>query len=173
MTRERAKELLEVIEWWLNGGNLWYCNHYGIWIKIDDNYDLEFSNDSLYYVIEDKHFESRKAYALRKPIEYRLENSNTAWNLLKCENELWLQFYEYRVYRPKWYEIEKNIGKVIMVRDDSYKRWVPRIFMEYKLGDSYPFKTDKLSWKLGRLITMDDIADTISEDEEDLVKNPK
>ena len=158
MTRERAKELLKAIEWWSNGGNLWYCNYHGVWEKINNNCNLEFSNDSLWYVIEDKHFEARKAHALGKFIEVLREGK---WFRLKGTPS-WGEDYEYREAKLNWYELEENVGKVVMARDKVSEEWNVGKFQSYTKGEEYPFMIGCGNWKQARLLT-----------EEDLVKNPK
>ena len=161
MTRERAKELLPAIEWWANGGDLWfYDTSVKKWYNYEDVHkDVYFeSEDPTAYVVGDKHLEARKAYALGKPIEWRHINSNDNWKPVTDNIALWYAGSEYRPAKPKWYEDEKNIGKIVMVRDYDNEKWRVGKFEKFTAGREFPFTVDGGAWKQARLLTEADIV---------------
>jgi hypothetical protein len=69
MTRLQCKELQEAFNHFANGGNLWrYNNRLNEW-KIQTTIEPVNKESN---IIEDQHFEARKAYALGEEIEYRI-----------------------------------------------------------------------------------------------------
>ena len=155
MTRERAKELLKAIEWWSKGGDLWWYNHNIKQWRRYVGYDIDFNdlkpNEA---IIEDKFFETRKAYALGKPIEYKNTYAGTnEW--VEIKRPEWLDNVEYREIKPQWYEMKENIGKAIMVRDYDSQKWKPAVFTYYIKHLNYPFNG---IWKQARLVIEDDLA---------------
>ena len=92
MTIEKAKELLPAIKHFIDGGNLWwYYYAYNEWYK---QRNIFFANYPC-NIIEDKHFEARKAYALCKEIEQRVYG-NKEWHTIR--NPIWNNS---DTYRPK------------------------------------------------------------------------
>ncbi len=106
MTREQAKLLSPVIKYFADGGNLWCYTTQREWIKQSEV--LLFQNYA--NIIEDKHFEARKAFALGEDIEKRAkyqDNSTGKW--YTDINPTWNNIsYEYRpkpkepVYEWQW-----------------------------------------------------------------------
>ena len=158
MTRERAKELLPAIKHWSEGNALWYYrksvqNWYSYTTEKLSFEDILKTD----YIIEDKHFEARKAYALSKPLEYR-RFGTTEWKPV-TNNPQWLSSYEYREAKPKWYELKENIGKAIMVREHDDQEWFVHSFKSYDPCSDYPFHIiPASSWKQARLLTNNEIA---------------
>ena len=105
MTKEQLKKWLPEITHWVNGGDLYIYN------PIDDTWNLKinkiFRVDQI-YVIEDKHFEARKAFALDEDIESRYIGEDD-WTLQLYP--VWDLCTEYRpkpkepVYEYQWYDI--------------------------------------------------------------------
>ena len=95
MTKEQAKKWLPEISHWANGGGLWFYNIHNEWQKKTLD---EFRINQI-YVIEDQHFEARKAHALGKHIESKLTNSVGLFS-----NDLCPTWSEYNSYRPKFNE---------------------------------------------------------------------
>jgi len=91
MTRKQTLELLPIITHFANGGELWYCNtEQGVW----EIQTLLFENSTVACnIMEDKHFEARKAHALGEEIEYLSCDGN--W--LTDKTPAWLM----DEYRPK------------------------------------------------------------------------
>ena len=93
MTREQAKELQEAFNHFAEGGKLWSYD-YSHWFKqqgiISDGSAMETDN-----IIEDKHFEARKAHALGETIQVRQGN-----DFSDIRVPLWEQ-REGSEYRPK------------------------------------------------------------------------
>ncbi len=91
MTKEQVKKWRPEIIYWVNGGNLWIRSNEN-WLKCDND-DLVFERDI--YVIEDKHFEARKAFALGEPVEVNLTlHGITPW--ASVEFPLWDDTHNYR-----------------------------------------------------------------------------
>ena len=157
MTRERAKELLPAIEFWANGGDLWWYNHI---IKEWQKYltcDIDFNDlEPNEIVIGDCHLEARKAYALSKPIEVK-RGLSMEWEPVSSKPS-WCSTYKYRETKPKWYELKENIGKVIMVKDYDSKEWYAGKFKKFIEGAKFPFTVNDGNWEQARLLTDDDIA---------------
>ena len=93
MKRKEAKELLPVITHFTNGGNLWCCIR-GVWQQ-----QIEILINPVFpaNIIEDRHFEARKAYALGKKIEIKAYNNK--WR--ECNHPT---FTDLCKYRPKQQE---------------------------------------------------------------------
>ena len=92
MTKEQLKKWLPEINHWINGGDLYA---YG---PIDDTWTLKigdtFRTDQI-YVIKDRHFEARKAFALGEKVESRYIGKDD-WLL-----QLFPTWGPYLEYRPK------------------------------------------------------------------------
>ncbi len=77
MRREQVKKSIQEIEFWANGGNLWkYSKRAKQWVLwLGDIYDfMQAGKES--FVMEDDHFEARKAFALGDPIEVSIQGSD-------------------------------------------------------------------------------------------------
>jgi hypothetical protein len=98
MNRSRAKELLPAIEYWANGGNVWWYNKQGCVWRLHLGEMSFTSAATTMYVIEDKHFEARKAYALGEEIECR-HTCNAPWFTM-VGTPLWFDTYDYQP-KPK------------------------------------------------------------------------
>jgi len=140
MNREQAKKWLPEIAHWANGGDLWGC--------VDNEwYIIEAANMSFtnkIYVIEDKHFEARKAFALGEPIEQQsrsftwFDNSSPDWSGDK--------------YRPKIKEWHDNIpkeGVLCWVWDsDGNEKFGAKIVTSHRSKWQFRFQTiDNSGWK--------------------------
>ena len=84
MKQEDLKELLPEIIHFANGGNLWYVDTLNKWRKQSS---ISFRGLKTENIIEDKHFEARKAHALGKTVVFIDDNgtpqavtSNIAWS---------------------------------------------------------------------------------------------
>jgi len=114
MTKNKVKKLLPALEHFANGGNLW-CYNEKEWFKQSELYTRS-KEGYIDNIIEDRHFEARKAHALGEEIEscggmgerWRLETYN-----------LWDDEMEYRpklkepIYEWQWYEkISDNYFKL-------------------------------------------------------------
>ena len=142
MTREQAKRWLKEIEWWGNGGNLWdYDFPKKRWIKwnIEDIYFN--SNHPATYIIEDEHFEARKAWALGEPIQYRRKISDGEWKTMQPGNDEpgWHDDYEYRVKRSEWYRNIPEQGILCRVWDTGRMGDRFYIITEYVGNSRTPF----------------------------------
>ena len=103
MNKEECKKLLPAITHFVNGGELWYySNTDRKWYK-QDNFITQAEGSKIHNIIEDKHFEARKAYALGGEIEFRL-TCMSSW-LYSSKEPSWNE-YEYRpkepVYEWQW-----------------------------------------------------------------------
>ncbi len=113
MNREETKKLLPAITHFADGGNLWrYNNRLEKWECQTTVEQLNKESN----IIEDKHFESRKAFALGEEIEKRIkyqDDTDGQWNVTHYPT--WNNIsYEYRpksekpVYEWQWiYKINK------------------------------------------------------------------
>ncbi len=100
MNRKHVKRWLPEITHWANGGELWFYQDKE-WIKYDGGF---ISTSKCAYVIEDKHFEARKAHSLGEPIEVNLTLSGTTpWTISKFP--VWSDMYNYRPKKKKeWHD---------------------------------------------------------------------
>jgi len=97
MTKKQVIKWQKEIAFWGNGGNLWWYSHnHEEWRKWGGNISFT-SDDKASYIIEDKHFEARKAFALGEPIECAIEGYEN-WEI--TTNPSWNQDYKYRS-KPK------------------------------------------------------------------------
>ena len=141
------------MEHWANGGDLWRHVQSGWYIY--SNEDLQFNESTeTSYIIGDKHLEARKAYALGKPIEYK--DIHGRWRPLGKYEPEWSHTIEYREAKPEWFELEENIGKVIMVRDRDDQEWKPMVLERY-FSEKQGFRFNNV-WQYARLVTDNDLA---------------
>ncbi len=104
MNRKQAKELLPAIKHFANGGNLWrYNNRLEEWESQTIIEPLNKESN----IIEDKHFEARKAFALGEEIE--LFKEVRGW--YKCDNPSWIQSVKYRPKPKEVYEWQRLYKK--------------------------------------------------------------
>ncbi len=107
MTRKYIKRWLPEITHWANGGTLWYYSKASAkWVLATG--PINWINDEI-YVIEDEHFEARKAFALGEAIQGR---KNSHW--YRMESPTWDEDYMYRVeiVYPKFFK-EKSSGIIV------------------------------------------------------------
>ncbi len=139
MTREQAKRWQPEIIYWANDGNLWWYDK-SKWIKYDENKNLSFQElNILYYVIEDEHFEARKAFALGEPIEYSISNS---WR--KCEKPLFAENIKYRPKPKEWYNEVSEDNPILCWVKGNRGKILPA--MVYKYEDELFYDTDSYRW---------------------------
>lgn len=100
MTKQDIKQWLPEITHWANGGNLWrYINR--TWCLFD-SVELHISNLTCFpTVIEDKHFEARKAFALGEPIKWAYNDSDEWYS---AEKPSWSMSSKYRPKKKEWYD---------------------------------------------------------------------
>jgi len=107
MTKEQAKELLPAITHFANGGELVSCRTDKEWFEQSQVYinteHLHCSN-----IIQDKHFEARRAYALGEEVQTRHFGTDK-W--VACKMPAFLRTTQYRpkpkeVYEWQWAYIE-------------------------------------------------------------------
>jgi len=149
MTRERAKTLLPEIIHWANGGNLWkYVESTKTWVMHDceEKDELLFkSTTKSHYVIEDKHFEARKAFALGEDVERRKKyQDDTVGRWVGDASPSWnTNSYEYRPKPKEWYNNIPKEGILCWVWNDKYeKEKHASIVIDY----SEQFKTFKIKF---------------------------
>lgn len=107
MNRKQVKHNLKAMEFWGNGGNLWFYRDGGWFIYTLD--DIPFtSTERTHFIIEDKHFEARKAFALGMPIEISL-NGNQPWQ--RSTSPSWREYNEYQPKPNEWFD---NIHKPVL-----------------------------------------------------------
>ncbi len=111
MNKKETKKLLPAITHFADGGNLWrYNNRLKKWESQTTVEQLNKESN----IIEDKHFEARKAFALGEPVEVNLTlHGITPW--ASVEFPLWDDTHNYRpkpkepVYEWQWvYKINKT-----------------------------------------------------------------
>ena len=126
MTRAEAIELQEAFNHFADGGELWYCNTVD-WLKQTalDTKKTKYTTN----IIEDKHFEARKAHALGKEVDIYYVNGNK-W--VTIEHPTWLDNSK---YRPKpndvyeWFWLMKlpngytTVGYATEELAAQYKDW--------------------------------------------------
>jgi len=117
MTREQASKWIKEIEAFADGGEiLWYHSKHKEWyIHTEPTWSMD-----ILYVINDKHVEARKAFALGEHIEIRGFNT---WEL--CCNPTWMDTCEYRP-EPTW---KPKAGEMIEVRTSTNGDWQQREFI--------------------------------------------
>ncbi len=123
MTRKQAKQWLPEITHWTNGGNLWNYE-FGRWQKMEAP-----AFRTKMYIIEDEHFEARKAYALGEPIEW--SDKHTSWTLV--ENPTWKRI-QYRPRPKKWYNNIPEEGIICWVWNGDLRDRQSAEVIEHKDG---------------------------------------
>jgi len=162
MKKENAIEMSKLLKFWGNGGTIWGFSSNDSWFKVKDYMDISLSK--YVYVIEDKHFEARKAFAEGKRLQYRNSITGT-WIIL--DKPTWTQKY-YREKPTEWYEHTKNKGIPIMVRNNTLDVWKARTFFEYKRFRENKYQDDSgIHWHYARLMTREDVPYVLRSKHED------
>jgi len=125
MTQEQAKQWLPEITHWANGGTIY------VYDKLDNTWNIVYEEtwrlDQI-YVIEDKNFEARKAFALGEPVE--IYNKTTGlWSLET--NPKWGTGYKHRPKPKKWYDNIPEEGVLCWVWDKNIKHKTMRKIFKY------------------------------------------
>lgn len=138
MKREQAKKWLPEIIHWANGGNLWTYDEE--WLEIKAlMIDSLIASDII--VIEDKHFEARKAFALGKPIEIKC-GVTTPW--VKVYTPSWDKECDFRPKPKEWYdEVSEDTPVLCWVRGERGKT-IPAAI--YKYENHLFYDTDSFRW---------------------------
>ena len=106
MTKEELKKWLPEITFWIEGGELY------VYDPIDDIWDIKlaqtFRVDQI-YVINDKHVEARKAFALDEPVEVQYRDNT--WHEDIHPKWEWQQTFrpKPKVYEWQWHYIQHGI----------------------------------------------------------------
>jgi len=136
MTKEQAKKWEKEIAFWVNGGNLWGYSSDGDWFKYTKE-GMVFGGDI--YVIEDKHFEARKAFALGEPIE------------VKCGvTPSWGSHCEYRPKPKEWYSKVSKENPILCWVKGKRNKTIPASI--YKYEDDLFYDTDCYRWEFAEPI---------------------
>jgi len=116
MTKEQTKELLPAITHFANGGNLWVYRDKK-WQK-QYNLLMDRTNMKICNIIEDRHFEARKAFALGEEIE------NQYGGTYRMKNGL---FFSHSAYLPFCKENIDRMDYKINFKEPVYEhQWVIR-----------------------------------------------
>jgi len=144
MTREQAKRLEKEIAHWANGGDLWYWSDLHKSWRRDTNKELSFNEKELYnYVIEDKHFEARKAFALGDPIQHYSHATMGMGEWVDTDEIV----VTYRYYRPKpkeWHDTVSEENPVLCWCSGKRVKKLPTLIFKY--GDGLFYDTDGFRW---------------------------
>ncbi len=140
MTKRNATNWGKAIEFWGNGGNLWYWDaNFEKWEKYEYDAEIEFSsNRELFYIMEDKHFEARKADALGEKVEFI--NNEGRW--MDCNDNP--EFRANGKYRPKkreWYDYASPENPILCWTFNCDYIRVPVEIVGYEKGSMNPFIT--------------------------------
>ena len=135
----------------------------GVWVK-KLGYDWFLSDCVKWlpenkYVIDDGFFvEERKAFAEGKTVQYKLIDRDY-WTEVDKDHK-WDKHFQYRVKPKEWYELEENIGKLIMISDSLTDTDIAvKEFVKYIAGDKYPFRTTTgKMYRYARLILPEELA---------------
>jgi len=123
MNRKQAEKWLSEITHYINGGNLWRYNS-GRWQMMEAP-----SFTTYQYIIEDKHFEARKAFALGEPIEVDIEIGT---GFLVTHNPTWDDLFKYRPKPKEWYNNIPKEGILCWVwNNNSINGKTPKVVMKY------------------------------------------
>ena len=143
MTKEKAGEVSKLLKFWADGGTLWTLSPNDRCFKI--KYDMSVSFiESEVLIMEDAHFEARKAFALGEELECRVIGTSR-W-LPEGAFDLWRDNCAYRAKPQEWYNCPENRGIPIMVRNNTSDTWKARTFNKYDENFNSRFKDDRNQW---------------------------
>jgi len=140
MIREQAKKWLPEITHWANGGNLWW-NDGAKWLKFNGKVHT-FTGEI--YIIEDKHFEARKAFALGESIEVKCGITTP---FKHCVKPSWNSTCEYRPKPKHWYDtVSKENPALCWVWDNERNKKSYAEVIYEKVSDYFQSTLDN-TWK--------------------------
>ena len=159
MKRNKAKQFLKEYQHWADGGDVLYkleCDDN--WYPVDEEFEINTHHSVEAWVINDKYVEPRKAYALGEQLQFFNDLKNKWIDVIS--KPCWCKDYEYRIKPKKWYEDERNIGKIILVNlTDNRDQSQPKLFKRYDKRERLPFiATDNSKWGFAWLIEPYDLA---------------
>ena len=160
MTKEGAIKHRSIIEAFARGEEIYYYNRDTGEFRLTDKPLFSTESD---YVIHNEFFDARKAQLLGEQIQFRFKGTEEWLDLLVPIIEA--DGYEYRVKPKEWYELEENVGKIILVGDtnDKNNAWL-RYFKDYEKSEESPFATTAGStWKYAWLIDPEELAKGIKQ----------
>ncbi len=145
MNRKQAKKWLPEITHWANGGNLWFYDR-GKWKPFKHSIKELFNfHDLGKCVMEDKHFETRKAHALGEPIEIFTMNY---WHI--DDHPKFEDCFKYRPKKKEWYHNISKKGVLCWVWDNNYNK-NNIAFIQYKKPNNF-LDFNNISWKYAKPI---------------------
>ena len=129
MTLKELRGMYPEITHMVNGGDLWYYSAAGERWCVQTNFitPKERGTIKIYNIIEDEHFEARKAYALGKDLEFCSKECGV-WT--DITNPVWMSDRKYRkkkakpIYEWLWYYKNSvkdgvfDLGTVYCTRDE-------------------------------------------------------
>ena len=114
MTIKYLQDNIKALQALAKGTNVWAFSANGRWFKIKPSSQIGDRTGTL--IIEDAHFEARKAHHFGHKIEAALitysERSHVKWEVV--ENPMWSSRHVYRRVNLEWYENTNNLGKAII-----------------------------------------------------------
>jgi hypothetical protein len=145
MNRKEAKRWLPEVIHWANGGELWATNEGNDWFKQGELVLNEYTCAvSTFNIIEDRHFEARKAHALGEPIE--VLGVIGGWSTI--DNPTWSQSDQYRPEKKEWYENIPKEGVLCWVWDTTSVERRASLVVKYIPNDkTHNFQTTVTKWK--------------------------
>jgi len=113
MTRKHAKKWIKEIKFWANGGTLWWYSPNVGWFE----YMGDLLLDNHIYVMGDKHFRARKAFALGKPIQ--AQHYDGLWSDIVENRVCWDDNIKYRPKPKEWFDDIPKEGILCWVWDSE------------------------------------------------------
>ena len=122
MTQKLINDLLPAITHWAKGGKLWYYDDMLGWTEYNSANTPTFNtSDKKCYIIEDNHFEARKAFAFGESIE---ERYNEYYEWIEVKKPLWTIGEQYRSKSKLWYHNIPKEGILCWVGDHNKQELV-------------------------------------------------
>ena len=137
-----------------------------VWFKLPDKTDWDLSYAVMWrpetkYVVDDGFFVEERKYFAEYGVIYYYSSSLGGWVLTKATT--WEEGVKYCITppKPKWYELEENIGKLILVNSKDCREAACLVveFEKYTADSEEPFTSSTgISWKYAWLIDPDTLA---------------
>ncbi len=148
MNKFDAKRWQKEINYWLDGGDLWYFDDVSGWLLRTGNLAFTQTSDTS-YVIGDSHLKARQADALGEPVQFK---SPGKWLDVK-DKPSWHQNDTYRPKPKEWYDNIPKDGILCWVWDSEGVPVKRSVWIVRKADHSQPIPFEAVTgatWRYAR-----------------------
>ena len=150
MNREQAKKWCKEITHWGNGGKLWYYMDKK-WHIYKGTLFMLYHKD--HYIIDDKHFEARKHFALDGKVGIKVDG-----DIVDIADPTWVADEYYILAKPTWHSKLKRGSVLCWVSDENNTDKTMTAIITKYVNDKYSSNVADITWKYATPILPEELS---------------